>query len=69
MFYDNVMYVDFPSGSAGRECARNAGDPLFNPCVGKIPWKREWLPTPVFQPGEFHALYNPWSRKESDMTE
>jgi len=19
-----------------------------NPCVGKIPWRREWLPTPVF---------------------
>ena len=21
--------------------------------VGKIPWRREWLPTPVFWPGEF----------------
>ena len=20
----------------------------FNPWVGKIPWRREWLPTPVF---------------------
>ena len=20
----------------------------------KIPWRREWLPTPVFLPGEFH---------------
>ena len=25
----------------------------------------EWLPTPVFWPGEFHGLY-PWSHKESD---
>ena len=24
---------------------------------GKIPWKRERLPTPVFWPGEFHGLY------------
>ena len=23
--------------------------------VGKIPWKREWLLTPVFLPGEFHG--------------
>ena len=41
----------------------------FDPWVGKISWKREWLPTPVFRPGEFHALCSPWSRKESDTTE
>ena len=28
--------------------------PGFYPWVGKIPWRREWLPTPVFLPGEFH---------------
>ena len=33
------------------------------------PWRRERLPTPVFWPGEFHELYSPWGRKESDMTE
>ena len=27
--------------------------PGFDPWVGKIPWIREWLPTPVFWPGEF----------------
>ena len=37
--------------------------------VGKIPWRRERLPTPVFWPGEFHELYSPWGRKESDTTE
>ena len=37
--------------------------------VGKILWKREWLPTPVFWPGEFHGLYSPWGHKESDTTE
>ena len=26
------------------------------------------LPTPVFWPGEFHGLYSPWGRKESDAT-
>ena len=37
--------------------------------VGKIPWRRQRLPTPVFWPGEFHGLYSPWGGKESDMTE
>ena len=37
--------------------------------VGKIPWRRDRLPTPVFWPGEFHALYSPWGHKESDVTE
>ena len=40
----------------------------FDPWVGKSPWRREWLPTPVFWPGKFHELYSPWDRKESDMT-
>ena len=34
----------------------------------EIPWRREWLPTPVFSPGESHgqrslAGYSPWGRK------
>ena len=45
------------------------GRPGFDPCVGKIPWRRERLPTPVFWPGEFHGLCSPWGRKELDMTE
>ena len=42
--------------------------PGFDPWVGKSPWRRERLPTPVFWPGEFHGLYSPWSHKELDMT-
>ena len=37
--------------------------------VGKIPWRRESLTTPVFWSGEVHELYSPWGRKESDTTE
>ena len=37
--------------------------------VGKIPWRRQRLPTPVFWPGEFHGLYSPWGRQELDTTE
>ena len=45
----------------------------FNSWVGKIPWRREWLSTPVVMPGEFHgqrslAGYSSWGRKESDTT-
>ena len=28
--------------------------PRFDPCIRKIPWRRECLPTPVFSLGEFH---------------
>ena len=50
------------------------GRPSFNPWVGKIPWRREWLPTLVFLPGEFLgqrslAGYSSWGHKESDTTE
>ena len=58
-----------PCGSAVKESACNVGRSGFDPWVGKIPWRRERLPTPVLWPGEFHGLYSPWDRKESDMTE
>ena len=45
------------------------GGPGFNPWIGKIPWRRERLPTPVFWLGEFLGLYSSWSHKESDTTE
>ena len=37
-------------------------------------WRRKWLPTLVFLPGESHgqrslAGYSPWGHRESDMTE
>ena len=42
----------------------------FDPWAGKIPWRGERLPTPVFLPEEFHgqrnlAGYNPWGCKQS----
>ena len=47
--------------------------PRFNPWVGKIPWRRKWLPTPVVLPGELHGQrslvgYSPQGHKELDMT-
>ena len=50
------------------------GRPGFNPWVGKIPWRGEWLPISVFWLGEFHgqrslADYSPQGHEELDMTE
>ena len=39
------------------------GRPRLNPWVGKIPWRREKLHTPVFWPGK------KWGHKELDTTE
>ena len=48
--------------------------PWFDHWVRKIPWRREWQPTPVFLPGEFCGQrslvgYSPWGPKESGTTE
>ena len=59
----------FPGSSTGKESACNAGDPGSIPGSGRSPWRRERLPTPVFWPGEFHGLWSPGGRKESDTTE
>ena len=64
------LFGGFPDGSVGKESACNVGDlGSIPPSLGKIPWIRERLPTPVFWPGEFHGLYSPWGHKKSDMTE
>ena len=52
----------------GKDSACNAGDP------GSIPWRREWLRTPVFLSGEFRgqrslAGYSPWVLNEPNTTE
>ena len=64
----------FPGGSVGKESICNSGDPGSIPGLGKIPWRREWPPTPVFLPGESHGQrsvvgYTPWGCKESVTTE
>ena len=67
----------FPGGSDGKESAcqcskyKRCGFDLW---VGKIPWRRGWLPIPVFLTGKSHgqrslAGYSPWGLKESDTTE
>ena len=64
----------FPGGSDGKESAYSSGDPGSIPGSRQFAWRREWLPTPGFLPGEFHGQrslegYSPWGHRESDMTE
>ena len=40
----------------------------FDAWVGKIPWRRDWLLTPVLWPGEFHGLYSPWGCRICSFT-
>ena len=59
----------FPCGSAGKESACKKGGLGSIPGLGRSPAEEKGYLTPVFWPGEFHALYSPWGHKELDMTE
>ena len=54
--------ADSVDGEIGGECGSDSKvvclqceRPRFNLWGGKIPWRREWQPTPVFLPGEFYG--------------
>ena len=74
-----LVMTHFPVGSPGGSDVRyrvclQCRSPRFDLWVDKIPWRREWLPTPVFLPREFHGQrslmgYSPWGCKRSDTTE
>ena len=60
--------------SDSKEPACQYRRPRFNSWIRKIPWRREWLPTPVFLPGESNGHrslvgYSPWGHTELDRTE
>ena len=66
--YQHECSLGFPGGSVGKESACNVGDPGSNTGLETIPWRKEWQPTPVFLPGEFHGqrsvvAYNVWVAK------
>ena len=68
-FIVNSHELSFPCGSPGKESTCHAGYLGSISGLGRFPWRRERLPTPVFWLGEFHGLYSPWGHKESDTTE
>ena len=77
LLWNSVYYRASQVALVVKSATANAGDTKrlgFDPWVGKIPWQREWHPTPVFLPGESHGQrslvnYGPWGHKESDTTE
>ena len=63
----------FPGGASGKEPSfqcRGYKRHMFDPWIGKIPWRRAWQSTPVFLPGDQGqrslAGYSPWGHKGSD---
>ena len=69
-----LMTGGFPGGSNSKRICLQCRRSRFDPLVRKIPWRREWLPTPVFLPGEFHGQrslegYRAWANKGSATTE
>ena len=61
--------MGFLCGSASKESSCNVVDLGLIPGLERSSGEGEWLPSPVFWPGEFHGLYSPWGSKESDMIE
>ena len=57
VFTRGHLIISFPRCSDGKESVCKF-DPWIDPWVGKIPWKREWLRTPVFLPPHPQALGN-----------
>ena len=69
-----VQINGLPKWLSGKDFACQCRRQGFDPCVGKIRWRRAWQPTPVFLPGESQGQgslvdYNPWGHKESDTAE
>ena len=62
----NHCNLGLPKWLSGKESTCQCGRSGFDPGVGKILWRREWLPTPVFFLGESHRQrslvgYSPFS--------
>ena len=69
-----LFLLGLPRWLSGKGSTCQCRKHRFNPWVRRIPWRREWLSTPLFLPGESHGQrtlvgYSPWSHKESDTAE
>ena len=71
----SMLSTGFPWWFRGKDSACNLGDSGLIPKLGRSPGEgNEWLPTPLFLPGEFHGQsklmsYSAWDCEESDMNE
>ena len=58
----HVFWMGLPRWLSGKEFTfqcRRGRKCGFDPWVGKITWRRQWQPTPVFLPGESHGQRKP----------
>ena len=65
--------LGFPGGASGKESVCQCWKCRFNPWFRKVPWNRQWHPTPVFLPekcyGQWNLVgYSPWNHKELATT-
>ena len=70
-----MIMLGFPDSSVVKNPPASAEDMrlVFDPWVGKIPWRRKWQPTPVFLPGKLQGQrslvgYSPGGWEGSDMS-
>ena len=73
IFICPTLLSGFPGGWDGKEYLQMKETQVWSLGWGDL-WRREWLPTPVFLPGEFHGQrslvsYSPGACKESETTE
>ena len=66
--------LGLPRWLSGKESACQCRRDRLDPWIRKNPWRRNWHPTPVFLPGEFHGqrsltFHSPWDHKESYTVE
>ena len=59
----------FPKWLSGKESTCQCWRRGFNIWVGKISWRKKWLPTPVGKSYGQRSLAQSWVRKESDTTD
>ena len=60
--YMQTLAGGLPGNTSGKESVCNAGDPGFDPWMGKIPWRRKQQPTPVFLSGKI-----PWTEEPGGL--
>ena len=74
LFKSMYLFPGLPWWLSNKDSAYQCRRHVFDPWIGKIPWRRKWKLTPVFLSGKSHrqrrlAGYNPWGHKESNTTE
>ena len=57
-----------PRWLSGKEATCQCRRHGFDHCIGKIPWRKKWQPTPIFLPEKSHGQrslvgYSPWGRR------